>query len=80
MGRPLRVRYENPQKLDWTQYQIESVRMQDKNFSCGGMRLMIPRAELPEGDGEVFIEVRLVQGDTVTMPADGVVYSGPGEK
>ena len=60
MGRPVRVRYENPQKLDWKQYQIGTVHMQEKKFDGGGMRLVIPREELSKGDGELLIEVRLV--------------------
>ncbi|MBD5469346.1 MAG: cellobiose phosphorylase [Lachnospiraceae bacterium] len=59
-GRPLRVRYENPEKLDWQQYRIGSVSIQGKPFPCGGMRVIIPKEELPEGSGELLIEVRLV--------------------
>ena len=63
MGNPLRVRYENPQKLDWGQYQIESVHMQEKSFRGGGARLVIAREELPERAGELFMEVRLAPKD-----------------
>lgn len=59
MGRPLRVSYENPQKLDWGQYQIESVYIHKKLFHGGAARLMIAREELPEGREELFVKVRL---------------------
>ena len=60
MGRPIRVYYENPQKLDWQQYRIGTVRVQEKKFSKGGSRVVITSEELPEGDGELLIEVGLV--------------------
>lgn len=60
MGSPIRVRYENPQKLGWRQYQIGSARIQEKQFSCDGMRLIIPREELAQDSGELLITVRLV--------------------
>ena len=60
MGRPIRVRYENPQKLDWQQYQIGSACAGGKQFCCDGKRLVLPREELPQGDGELLIEVALV--------------------
>ncbi|MBD5552484.1 MAG: cellobiose phosphorylase [Lachnospiraceae bacterium] len=61
MGRPIRVRYENPHKLDWQQYQIESIRIREKTFLCNTPQFVIPGEELQKGDGELLIEVRLAQ-------------------
>ena len=61
MGRPIRVCYENPHKLDWQQYQIESIRIREKTFLCNTPQFVIPGEELQKGDGELLIEVRLAQ-------------------
>ena len=58
-GRPIRVRYQNPKKLDWGQYRIDSVTIQGKSFSCGGTRITIPKEELPKGRKELLVEVIL---------------------
>ena len=56
-GKPLRVVVENPKKLDWGEYVIESVQLGAKRFPCGDDRFRIPRAEL---EGESELQVHLI--------------------
>ena len=60
-GRALRLRYENPQKLDWGAYGVGAV-------SCGGVSgtgggqpsVLIPKGSLPEADGPLELTVTLI--------------------
>lgn len=48
-GHSLQVRYENPEKLDWGEYQISSVACGGKTWIGKGTEIILPSMELPEG-------------------------------
>ena len=59
-GRALRLRYENPQRLDWGGYRIGTVRCGTLAWEGGGASVLIPREELPETDGPLELTVTLI--------------------
>ena len=59
-GRALRVRYENPLRLDWGEYTIGIVQYGDQTWEGGGAGLRIPRGELPRAEGPLELTVTLI--------------------
>ena len=59
-GRRLRVRYENDEGLDFGQYRLGTVTCGEKRWTGSGGRLVIPRGELPEGDGLLELTAKLI--------------------
>lgn len=53
-GHSLRVRYENPSRLDWGEYQIGKAVCGDKSWQ-GGDEVVIPAGELPDGPLELTV-------------------------
>ena len=59
-GRRLRVRYENPQKLDWGAYQVGSVTAGDRKWTVLTGGAVLRKDELPETDGVWELTATLV--------------------
>ena len=60
-GRALRLRYENPQKLDWGAYGVGAVSCGDASWTGGGRpSVLIPKGSLPESDGPLELTVTLI--------------------
>lgn len=59
-GRRLRVRYENAGGLDYGRYRLGTVICGEKQWTGSGGRLVIPRGELPEGDGLLELTAELI--------------------
>lgn len=59
-GRRLRVRYENAGGLDYGQYRLGTVRCGDRQWTGNGGRTVIPRKELPEGEGPLELTATLL--------------------
>ena len=59
-GRRLRVRYENPGRLDYGQYRLGTVRHGDRQWTGNGGRTLIPRKEMPEGEGPLELTAVLL--------------------
>ena len=59
-GRRLRVRYENAGGLDYGQYRLGAVSCGERRWTGSGGRLVIPRGELPEGDGLLELPAALL--------------------
>ena len=59
-GRRLRVRYENAGGLDCGRYRLGTVICGEKQWTGSGGRLVIPRGELPEGDGLLELTAELI--------------------
>lgn len=59
-GHALKVWFENPEKLDWGQYEIGSVTLEERAWTGQGTELVIPSQELP--DGPLSLVVKLVPG------------------
>ena len=59
-GRRLRVRYKNAGGLDYGQYRLGTVTCGEKRWTGSSGRLVIPRGELPEGDGLLELTAALV--------------------
>ena len=59
-GRALRVRYENPLRLDWGEYTIGIVQYGDQTWEGGGASLRVPRGELPQAEGPLELKVTLI--------------------
>jgi len=56
----LRVHYENPQRLDWGEYQLGTAKCGERSWTGGGASLLIPRAALPQTDGPLELTVTLI--------------------
>lgn len=50
-GRRVRVRYQNPGKLDWGEYRLSEVSSGDRQWTAQGDTVVIPKEEFPETDG-----------------------------
>ncbi|MBD5118637.1 MAG: cellobiose phosphorylase [Clostridiales bacterium] len=59
-GRQVRVRYENPLRLDWGSYQIGTVQCGARSWEGRGASLLIVRAELPQIDEPLELTVTLI--------------------
>ncbi len=59
-GRRLRVRYENPEKLDWGAYQVGTVTAGDRQWTPEAGRILLRPEELPETGGALELTVTLV--------------------
>lgn len=56
-GRSLKVRYENPEKLDWGQYEIGSVNCEGRSWSGQGAEILISSQDLPEGPLSLVVKL-----------------------
>ena len=54
------MRYENDEGLDYGQYRLGTVACGEKRWTGSGGRLVIPRGELPEGDGLLELTAKLI--------------------
>ena len=60
-GRALRLRYENPGKLDWGAYGVGAVSCGGVSWTGGGQpSVLIPKGSLPEADGPLELTVTLI--------------------
>ena len=59
-GRALRLRYENPKRLDWGEYRVGTVRCGGLTWQGGGAAVLIPKGSLPETDGPLELTVTLI--------------------
>lgn len=60
-GRKLRVRYENPEKLDWGTYQIGTVTAGNRRWTPEADRAVLRSGELPETGGALELSVKLMR-------------------
>ena len=56
----MRVRYENPLRLDWGSYQIGTAQCGARSWEGRGASLLIVRAELPQIDEPLELTVTLI--------------------
>lgn len=56
-GHRLRVRYENPEGLDWGEYEIGLAECGGRSWQGHGAELVLPRAELPGGELEIAVKL-----------------------
>ena len=59
-GRRLRVRYENPDGLDFGQYRLKSVFCAGRQWTGDSAQIVIPRGELPQGEQPLELTAELV--------------------
>lgn len=60
-GRKLRVRYENPEKLDWGAYQIGTVTAGNRRWTPEADHAVLRSGELPETGGALELSVTLMR-------------------
>ena len=58
-GRQVRVRYENPQKLDWGEYRVDGASTGNRRWAARNGAVVIPKEDFPETGGVWEITVAL---------------------